>query len=1603
MSHFSISYAHEAILTEITNITITDGQIVNSTYGVEYYGTAAPKVFLYNVLFANVPIALFNNGWNNSVVTWGVVNSTFGGDAAGGATLLSSGYSNVLFLTNCILANLSQFTNGPGTTLDAAYNGFYSNIPAAFGNNSLSTNVLPFQTNGAGSFYLTNGCPFLGAGTTAIDSGALADIQVKTVFPPNTDLWGLEIVAPVTFSPQVARDSGPALALGYHYDALDYALYMAIQDTTLTILPGTAIAMAGPGYGINLVSGATLDCEGTATDLAVLTRYTTVQEQSNPNWESAWWGFFSPNSASISNVVLRFTEVTELASEYYFYGVSAATFPFNLQNCQIYNGSFWNYGATLTATNNLFRRSFVYLDESVAQTNQFRNNLFWRGNVYLLHNSWGTNVWTFTDNLFDQAAITQSANMDFTANNAYVNLSGFTNVFPTTNQVPLTNSPGYTNGSLGYYYYPTGQTNLIFNGSQLASAAGLNLYTVTTNDVVDGTNIVSIGFHYATPPYISQQPMSQIVSYSNAATFRVAAGGSAPLSYQWQLNGINIAGATNSTYSISAVVAGDPGRYTVVVGDAYSQVTSAPATLTIQPAFVVAWGDRLDLTIPLNPSPNDAVALAAGSFFCLALSSNGTVIGWGDDTFKNVSGIPTGLTNVVSIAAGQYHSLALLNNGTVTNWGYYNDGFSQNPVSNYPISTNAIGVIAIAAGEAQDIALKADGTVAVWGQNNNSDGPFYHAVTNPIPNSGIKAVACGESNNIALLTGGNLICWGNTNQPPLPSNLAMPGVGVVAIAAYLNRYMALLSTGRVQAWGATNAPVPAGLTNAVAIAVGVGASLAITSNGTLVAWGIDMGMTNLPTGLSNVTFVAADNRNVFVLAGGSLQVPQVVSMSPSASGLLWVTTNTTLSFLATNSFPSNYTIGYQWFFNGVLNTNFNNSTNFSIATTNSVPLFTDEGSYEVVLTNLGGASSLTWNLRVALPGMAAAWGSDTYGECDRPPLTNFLAVAAGEYHSLGLRADGTVTNWGKFWDGTYFLPLVGPGNNSGFVAVAAGAQHDIGLTTNGTVVAWGNGTNAVANWAPAGLTNVSAIAAGWDHNLALSNGAVVAWGANLPYATNLTNVPPDLTTAGAATAISAEALHSLVLRSNGTVEAWGYGSYGEASAPTSLAHIVAVAAGGQHNLVLSNNGTVFAWGNNTSGQCNVPSALTNGSSTAIAIAAGWAHSVVLLNDGTVVSWGDNLFGEATVPAQLNYAIGRSIAAGGYHTVEGIFSSALQYPVNISRDLLLIYNTNSADSSNMCMYYLNNRPMVSNAMVFGIGCTTADTISLAAFSTSIQAPIQGWLSTNPLIRPDYVILFQDIPYEILDTNGDWPSVQYELHYLTAPGWRPHVTSINMNGPLTTNIGNFSNGTVDSSNYIYKIISMGSNDPPGTLIISGSGSATGYSNTTWYFDSGYGVTYTNYSTDAEQGVIAANPAATIVGPTNFNASATNVAGYFTPGGDGGGNTYMFTNGTVKFYGQSGWYIMATIDSYNGDRQMGSADYLSWFATNSFGGTNYANTPIGAVTTVNEPWVGGKPNPYIYYGDWAAGKSFGISAWDAQEVGNGGAFTQYFQAVGDPFVRR
>jgi hypothetical protein len=89
----------------------------------------------------------------------------------------------------------------------------------------------------------------------------------------------------------------------------------------------------------------------------------------------------------------------------------------------------------------------------------------------------------------------------------------------------------------------------------------------------------------AVAPTITTAPLNQTVTAGQTASFTVVAGGTAPLSYQWQKNGVNIAGATAASYTTPVTTTADSGStFRAVVTNTAGTVTSAAATLTVNAA-----------------------------------------------------------------------------------------------------------------------------------------------------------------------------------------------------------------------------------------------------------------------------------------------------------------------------------------------------------------------------------------------------------------------------------------------------------------------------------------------------------------------------------------------------------------------------------------------------------------------------------------------------------------------------------------------------------------------------------------------------------------------------------------------------------------------------------------------------------------------------------------------------------------------------------------------------------------------------------------------------------------------------------------------------------
>jgi alpha-tubulin suppressor-like RCC1 family protein len=272
-------------------------------------------------------------------------------------------------------------------------------------------------------------------------------------------------------------------------------------------------------------------------------------------------------------------------------------------------------------------------------------------------------------------------------------------------------------------------------------------------------------------------------------------------------------------------------------------------------------------------------------------------------------------------------------------------------------------------------------------------------------------------------------------------------------------------------------------------------------------------------------------------------------------------------------------------------------------------------------------------------------------------LTDVVAISAARWHSLAVKADGTVWAWGYNLRGqlgnfSVFdsnLPVQvqssdGSGHLSGCVAVAAGGYHSVALKSDGTVVAWGDNSNGqlgdgtgVERHRPVnvpGLTAVAAIAGGDYYSLALkSDGTVWAWGANsqgqLGDGTNITrNRAVPVSGLKDVAAIAGGVHHSLAITSDGSLWVWGDNSDGELGdgtytqrtapiQPSGMTGVVGIASGFDLSVVLKHDGTVWCMGRNDYYQLGTGAGVLNsavpvqasGLTGIQAVSCGWYHGI----------------------------------------------------------------------------------------------------------------------------------------------------------------------------------------------------------------------------------------------------------------------------------------------------------------------------------------------------------------------------------------------------------
>jgi len=747
---------------------------------------------------------------------------------------------------------------------------------------------------------------------------------------------------------------------------------------------------------------------------------------------------------------------------------------------------------------------------------------------------------------------------------------------------------------------------------------------------------------------------------------------------------------------------------TTVSGAAQSGVAAIAAggfhTLALKSdGTLVAWGnnDNGQTTVP-SALQSSVAAIAAGAAHTVVLKSDGTLAAWGSNAY-GLTTVPAGAqSGVVAIAARENQMVVLKSDGMVVAWG--GNDYGQTTV---PAAAQS-GVAAIAAGSLHTVALKSDGTVVAWGGND------YGQTTVPAAaQSGVAAIAAGSLHTVALESDGTVVTWGYNGfgQTTVPANLS----GVTAVAAGDYRTIALKGDGTVIAWGDNGfgqTTVPTNLSRVRAVAAGrdhtvvlvpqgpsitnllagslspAGAALTstVTPNGQVTSVSFEYGTTTsygttLPVTLADPSALTPQAA-VATLSG--LQPGTTYHYRMTASSVVGTTTSVNGTFTTQGLAPSlaapsstaitltGATLGGDVTSDGGVSIT-ERGVVYSLTATNSDPAIGGTGVTKVTTTGTTGVFTVPvtglspgtgYSFKAYSTNSAGTSYTDvatfstasevvaTYASAGHIPLTSNGLVATGLTAQLSLNfapVPGSsltvVKNTGlSFIQGQFSnlahgqtVPLTYNGTTYNFVAnYYGGTGNDLVLQWAGvTPHVWGNHKLDPRDFQQPFVQ----IAAGKRHTIGLrSDGKVVAWGSNF---SGTATVPAGLS---GITAIAGGYSHTVGLKDDGTVVAWGNNGFGQTTIPAALNNVVAIAAGSYHTVAVKTDGTVVAWGHNDSGQTTVPAGLSG----VAAIAAGVSHTVALKSDGTIVAWGLDSEGQSTVPSGLSGVT--AIAAGAYHTM-----------------------------------------------------------------------------------------------------------------------------------------------------------------------------------------------------------------------------------------------------------------------------------------------------------------------------------------------------------------
>lgn len=745
---------------------------------------------------------------------------------------------------------------------------------------------------------------------------------------------------------------------------------------------------------------------------------------------------------------------------------------------------------------------------------------------------------------------------------------------------------------------------------------------------------------------------------------------------------------TDPTYGVAAVAYNNQAQANITYSTNSTNTIAAVASTAVVKEIAMGWGHAMILK-------SDGTVWAWGGMNDQGQLGNGTY-----NRGANPLPVQSLINSVSQISAGSGHSVAVKSDGSIWGWGdngWYRLGNTSGSTSTPVVLSGLSSPKAISAGSSHTMILKSDGTVwgvgknysgqlcdgtlnlgtSSWTYNRGSATPLQMVGANGVgAMSNVIAVGTGATNTAVVKSDGTVWMCGfmqNYNQPTGTSAVPvqMPGMtGAVDVAVADYRIYALKNDGTVWSWGlivsdmapyngSTNTATAvqvAGLSDVVAISSHTSHALALKRDGTVWSWGQN------EWGWGQDEWGKLGNN----VKGDSATPVQVVG--PNGIGYLTGITAIDTGWNYSLALKSDGTV-WAWGENsyGALG---NGGTTRSAVPTQVAGLTASTllAPSNLAATSVSGAVALTWSA------VTGAKSYNLYRSTTRVGPGTLLGNTASINYSDTSAVSGT----------TYYY----------YVTAVAGTLESI---PSSKVVAQA-GTSTGGGTA---VSTLKSVGGGYYHSAALGNdGSIWTWGSNNfgelgKGTTSDSSTPVKLTSISGVNAVTGGNDHMVALKSDGTVWAWGYNYHGElgngtktgntanstpgqvlTAASTPLTGITAVRGGFWHNLALKSDGTVWAWGNNDYGQLGngsvTPSyggvayaAQVTGLSNVVSIAAGHWHSVAVKSDGSVWTWGLNYtswdanrngqLGDGTTTNRLTPV--RVLGVGGVGYLSGVVKAA----------------------------------------------------------------------------------------------------------------------------------------------------------------------------------------------------------------------------------------------------------------------------------------------------------------------------------------------------------